>query len=81
MSEREQRKQNKKSVLGKVFSVLKQTWKACKQDHALGIGLIAVSIIRNGTMLQQVTFYNWVNSFTIGLDPKLEPKQAKAIWQ
>jgi hypothetical protein len=51
MSEREQRKQNKKSVLGKVWSVLKQTWKACKQDHALGIGLIAVSIIRNGTML------------------------------
>jgi predicted NBD/HSP70 family sugar kinase len=74
MSERELRKQGKKSVLGKVWSVLKQTWKACKQDHALGIGLIAVSIIRNGTMLQQVTFYNWITSFTVGTDPLLDLK-------
>jgi hypothetical protein len=72
MSEREIRKQNKKSVFGKVYSVLKQTWKACKQDHALGIGLIAVSVIRNGTMLQQVTFYNWINIFTVGPDAILD---------
>jgi len=46
MDAREEKKINKKSFCGKVFSVLKQTYKACKQDHALGIGLIAVMITR-----------------------------------
>lgn len=51
LSEREVRKQNKKSTMGKIYSQLKQTWKACKQDHALAIGLIAVSISRVGAMI------------------------------
>jgi hypothetical protein len=42
---------NKKSFCGKIYSVLKQTWKAAKQDHALAIGLFAVSISRMGSML------------------------------
>lgn len=51
MSEKEKRAQNKKSMCGKVYSVLKQTIKACKKDHALAIGLLAISISRNGAML------------------------------
>lgn len=78
MSEREVRKQNKKSACGKIFSQLKQTWKACKQDHALLIGLIAVSISRIGSMIQQVTFSNWINSF-ISVD--FSTKQAQNLWQ
>ena len=51
MTEREEKKMNKKSFFGKIYSVLKQTLKACKQDHALAIGLIAISIARMGTMI------------------------------
>lgn len=42
---------DKKNVCAKVWSVLKQTWKACKQDHSLAVGLIAISVSRNGAML------------------------------
>jgi len=63
MDAREEKKINKKSFCGKVFSVLKQTYKACKQDHALGVGLIAVMITRMGTMVQTVTFNIWIRNY------------------
>jgi len=63
MDAREEKKINKKSFCGKIYSVLKQTLKACKQDHALAIGLIAVSISRIGTMVQTTTFLIWIKSF------------------
>jgi hypothetical protein len=37
--------------------------KACRQDHALLIGLFAITISRNGGMVQQVSFYNWIQSY------------------
>jgi hypothetical protein len=63
MDAREEKKINKKSFCGKIYSVLKQTLKACRQDHALAIGLIAVSISRIGTMVQTTTFLIWIKSF------------------
>ena len=52
MSAKEARRQGKKSFFGKIQSILKLTYKACKEDHALAIGLFALSISRNGGMLQ-----------------------------
>lgn len=51
MTDREARRQGRKSVCGKVWSSLKQVYKACQQDHALGIALIAVLVSRNGSSL------------------------------
>ena len=52
MSDKEKKKMGRKSMCGKVYSVLKQTFNACRKDPALAIGLIAISISRNGAMLQ-----------------------------
>jgi hypothetical protein len=84
MSEREVRKKNKKSACGQVFSQLKQVYKACRQDHALSIGLFAIFISRNGSMVQQVSFYNWISSFVCERDDceyYFTNKQAKSVWQ
>lgn len=51
MTEREEKRMNKKSFWGKMYSVFKQTFRACQKDHALGIALIAISVSRMGTML------------------------------
>lgn len=77
MSQRELRKQSKKSSLGKMYSILKQVFKACKQDHALAIGLIAISFSRMGSMLQQVTFYNWIESY---IGPDFSLIEAQEVW-
>lgn len=50
-NEKEEKKMQKKSFFGQVKSLLKQTYKACKQDPALGIGLFCLFISRNGSML------------------------------
>ena len=60
---KEEKRKNKKSVCGQIKSIIKQTYKACKEDHALAIGLFGLSISRNGTMLQQVQFQNWIASY------------------
>lgn len=56
----EERRNNKKSFWGKLYSMLKQAYKACKQDHALLISLIALSTSRNTANLQQSNFYIWI---------------------
>jgi len=90
MSKSEQRRMNRKSMCGKIYSVLKQTKKACDQDHALAIGLVAISISRNGAMLQQTTFYNWIASYIWNGPTDLQPlqppntltfKEAQNVWQ
>ena len=78
MTEREEKRMNRKSFCGKMYSIIKQTYKACNRDHALGIALIAISIARMGTMLQQVTFYNWIISYT---PESFDIQTAKSIWQ
>ena len=66
--------------------------KACRQDHALLIGLFAITISRNGSMVQQVAFFNWIQSFECPLptptdpDPVLPPgcfdaKTGQNLWQ
>jgi hypothetical protein len=87
MDAREEKKINKKSFCGKIYSVLKQTLKACKQDHALAIGLIAVTISRMGTMVQTVTFSIWIKSYVCILnDPNNSPScitgpESNSLWQ
>ena len=76
MDAREEKKINKKSFCGKIYSVLKQTLQACKQDHALAIGLIAVSISRIGTMVQTTTFLIWIKSF-----PGFTQTEQTNLWQ
>lgn len=34
-----------------MYSIMKLSYKACKQDSALWIGMLAMSITRNGGML------------------------------
>lgn len=51
MSDKEARRQGKKTLCGKIASLLGLTWKAMKNDSALTIGLIAISISRNGSMV------------------------------
>lgn len=51
MDDREARRQGRKSLCGKVVSLTKLVWKACKADHALAIGMIAMAVSRNGSML------------------------------
>jgi len=46
--------------------MFKLTYKACKQDSGLAIGLFTISISRNYGVLQQVMFQNWINSFDLG---------------
>ena len=46
-TEKEERHKNKKSFCGRLFSMLKQAYKACMQDPALLISLIALIPSRN----------------------------------
>jgi uncharacterized protein involved in propanediol utilization len=79
MNEKEARRQGRKSFCGKVWSLTKLVGKACKLDKSLLIGIIAASICRNSTMLQQITFNKWLNTFvTSGL---LTSKEEKNLWQ
>lgn len=61
--------------------------KACRQDHALLIGLFAITISRNGGMVQQVSFYNWIQSFECPPLPEPQPpgcfdnKTGQNLWQ
>ena len=57
--------------------MLRQAYKACKQDPALWISLVGLIPSRNTANLQQVNFYNWIASskFGIPLDDQ------KSAWQ
>lgn len=76
LDEKEEKKKAKKSLCGQIKSLFKQTYKACKQDSALAIGLFALSISRNGAALQQVTFQQWIagSSDRCGYD-------SRTLWQ
>jgi hypothetical protein len=56
MDAKEQRHQDKKSFCGKIYSMLKQAYKACKQDPALMISLIGLIPSRNSANLAQSNF-------------------------
>ena len=51
MDDREERRHKKKSFWGKLFSMLKLAMKACKEDKALLIALIALNSSRNTAQL------------------------------
>lgn len=70
---KEEKRHNKKSFCRKLFSMLKQAWLACKRDSALAISLIALTVSRNTSQLQQVTFQNWIDTFDLD--------NGKTIWQ
>lgn len=75
--EKEQKHHNKKTFFGQLWSMLKQAYKACKQDHALLISLIGLIPSRNTANLQQSNFYIWISSEKFNL-----PEQdARSIWQ
>lgn len=57
--------------------MLKQAYKACRQDSALLISLIGLIPSRNTATLQQSNFYIWIAAAKFGLDPK----EAKSVWQ
>ena len=46
-TEKEEKRHNKKSFCKKLLSMLKQAWLACKQDSALAISLLALTVSRN----------------------------------
>jgi len=67
MDAKEERHQDKKSFCGKLFSMLKQAYKACRQDPALLVSLIGLIPSRNTANLIQSNFYIWVASDQFGL--------------
>ena len=67
MDSKEERHRDKKSFCGKLFSMLKQAYKACRQDPALLVSLIGLIPSRNTSNLQQSNFYIWIQSDTFGL--------------
>ncbi len=60
--EKEAKRHGRKSFCGKIFSNLRQAYKACKQDPALMISLIGLIPSRNTANLQQSNFYIWIAS-------------------
>jgi MFS family permease len=64
-NEKEAKRAARKSFCGKVWSLMKLVFKACKKDKALLIGIIASNIARNQTMLMQVTYPQWLQSFVV----------------
>ena len=75
--ERETKHFAKKSFCRKLFSMLKQAYKACKQDPALLISLIGLIPSRNTASLQQTNFFVWIRSEKFNLAPKV----AKDTWK
>ena len=67
LNDKEERHQNKKSFCGKLLSMLRQAYKACKQDPALLISLLGLIPSRNTANLQQVNFTNWLASSKFGI--------------
>jgi uncharacterized membrane protein AbrB (regulator of aidB expression) len=65
LNKKEAKRHGKKSICGKVWSLCKLTFKACRQDTALFIGLLAFSISRNFAMVSQITLPLWLASFDL----------------
>lgn len=61
--------------------MLRQAYKACRQDPALFISLIGLMPSRNTANLQQVNFYNWIASDKFKQDFGLTEHDVKIIWQ
>ena len=72
-SEAEARREKRKTFCGKLWSKLRQAWKACKSDSALTVSLVGLTTSRVSAQLQQVTFQNWIDSFGL--------PNTKEIWQ
>ena len=64
---KEEKHHGKKSFGGKLISKLRQAYRACMQDKALLISLIALMPSRNTANLQQSNFYIWIASDSFGL--------------
>jgi len=64
---KEEKHHGKKSFGGKLISNLRQAYRACMQDKALLISLIALMPSRNTANLQQSNFYIWIASDSFGL--------------
>lgn len=77
MNKKEAKHQGKKSFCGKLFSMLKQAYNACKQDPILAVSLIGLMPSRNTANLQQVNFYVWIASEKFGLTGA----EASSTWQ
>ena len=60
MNEKEAKRMNKKSVCAKMYSSLKQVYKACKQDSCLANALIVCFIMRNGAMIISFSYFSWI---------------------
>lgn len=63
MDKRESRRLGKKSLFGKVWSLSKLVYKACKQDSAFFVGLLCLTVARNTSFMQQVTYQSWVSTY------------------
>jgi len=74
MNASEEKHQKKKSLFGRLWSMLKLSYKACKQDPALLISLIALIPSRNTANLQQVNFQAWLQTF------KLPQSESQNVW-
>jgi hypothetical protein len=79
MNEKEARRQGRKSFCGKVWSLTKLVGKACIADKSLTIGIIAASISRNQTMLQQITYNKWLTTFVTS--KLITQDEEKNLWQ
>lgn len=75
MSDAEERHQKRKTLWGRLWSLLKLAYKACKQDPALSLALLASFFTRSSSQLTQVNFQIWVASFN------LDSKTTLSIWQ
>ena len=62
-SEKEAKRAGRKSFCGKVWSLMKLVYKACKEDKALLIGIIVSNVSRNQAMFMQIAYPAWLSSF------------------
>lgn len=63
MDAKEARRAGRKSFCGKIWSLMKQVYKANKADHSLFIGIILSAFARIVVMLQQITYPQWCRSY------------------
>lgn len=47
-------------MFGKLWSMLKLAYKACKKDHCLLVALLLTIPTRTSSQLTQVNFQNWI---------------------
>lgn len=60
---KEEKRAARKSFCGKIWSLMKQVYKALRADRALFIGILLCSIMKNVVMLQQITYPQWCRAY------------------